>query len=228
MTSEKYRETFTRLEATFGQGRRWTSEAGYTATVWESPSYHLLWADGVSSEVALRRLWTDWKGHQPYPVVLLAPSDDESKVHVAGPQEARPIRQLSASRVFDLLVTGRSMSTRESASFLAREFSRLEEAVVPGVRVKDLLTPHFLRERLRWSINEQRLAAAVEEIRFTQNMTWRSLFQGMGYRVEQLPQRGYLLRHDEAPIAVVHLYRSASLFQSTHGERRAAGGNGPV
>ena len=212
MTSEISRETLTRLEATFGEGRWWSSEAGTPATVWETSSYHLLWADGVSSEVALRRLWEAWKGHQPYPVVLLAPSDDESKVHVAGPQEARPIRQLSAGRVLDLLGTSRSMSTRESASFLAREFSRLEEAVVPGVRVKDLLTPHFLRERLRWSINEKRLAGAVEEIRFTQNMTWRSLFQGMGYRVEQLPQRGYLLRHDEAPIAVIHLYRSASLF----------------
>ena len=89
---------------------------------------------------------------------------------------------------------------------------RLEEAVVPGLRVKDLLTPHFLRERLRWSINEQRLADAVEGLRSTDNIAWRSLFQGMGYQIERLPQRGYLLRYDNAPIAVIHPYRNASQF----------------
>ena len=212
MTSETSRETPTRLEATFGQGRSWTSQAGTRATVWETASYHLLWADGVYSEVALRRLWEDWKGHQPYPVVLLAASDDESKVHVAGPQDPRPIRELSTGRVLDLLGTSRSMSTREAASFLAREFSRLEEAVVPGLRVKDLLTPHFLRERLRWSINEQRLAGAVEGLRSTDNIAWRSLFQGMGYQIERLPKRGYLLRYDNAPIVVIHPYRNTSQF----------------
>ena len=34
----------------------------------------------------------------------------------------------------------------------------------------------------------------------------------MGYQVEQLPQRGYLLRHDNAPVAVVHPHRDASQF----------------
>ena len=104
------------------------------------------------------------------------------------------------------------MAAREAASFLAREFSRLEEAVVPGLRVKDLLTPHFLRERLRWSVNEQRLAGAVEGMGSTRSIAWRSLFQRIGYQVEQLPRRGYLLRHNNAPVAVVHPHRDASQF----------------
>ena len=108
--------------------------------------------------------------------------------------------------------TSRSLAAREAASFLAREFSRLEEAVVPGLRVKDLLTPHFMRERLRRPINEQRLSSAVEGIASTGSIAWRSLFQGMGYQVEQLPQRGYLLRHDNAPVAVVHPHRDTSQF----------------
>ena len=131
---------------------------------------------------------------------------------VAGPQEARPVRELPAGRVLDLLESSRGMSAREAASFLAREFSRLEEAVVPGLRVKDLLTPHFLRERMRWPTNEQRLAGAVEGIGTAGSMAWRSLFQGMGYQVEQLPQQGYLLRHDNDPVAVVHPHRDASQF----------------
>ena len=160
----------------------------------------------------LRRLWEARKGRQAYPVVLLAPSDDANKLRVAGPQDTRPIRELPVSRVLDLLETSRSLAAREAASFLAREFSRLEEAVVPGLRVKDLLTPHFMRERLRRPINEQRLSGAVEGIASTGSIAWRSLFQGMGYQVEQLPQRGYLLRHDNAPVAVVHPHRDASQF----------------
>ena len=212
MTSPNASQTFARLEAAFGLGRSWTSQAGHSATVWETPAYHLLWSDGAAREVELRRLWESRKGRQAYPVVLLAPSDDASKVRVAGPQDARPVRELPVSRVLDLLETSRSLATREAASFLAREFSRLEEAVVPGLRVKDLLTPHFLRERLRWPINEQRLAGVVEGMGPTGSMAWRSLFQGMGYQIEQLPQRGYLLRHDNTPVAVVHPHRDASQF----------------
>ena len=203
MTSPTAYQTSAYLEATFGLGRDWTSQAGQSATVWETPAYHLLWFNDAASDVELRRLWEARKGRQAYPVVLLAPSEDVNKLRVVGPQDARPIRELPVSRVLDLLETSHSLAAREAASFLAREFSRLEEAVVPGLRVKDLLTPHFMRERLRRPINEQRLAGAVEGIASTSSIAWRSLFQGMGYQVEQLPQRGYLLRHDNAPVAVV-------------------------
>ncbi len=211
MTTFTVNTTPLRLESTFGTGRKWTSPAGSTATAWELPAYHLLWSDDAGGEVAIRRLWEARKGRQAYPVVLLAPSEDESKVLVAGPQDARPVRQLPGSRVIDLLESSRGMAAREAAAFLAREFSRLEEAVVPGLRVKDLLTPHFLRERLRWPENGRRLRG-VEGAARDGNVVWRSLFQGLGYQVEQLPQRGYLLRHGNAPIAVVHPYRDPAQF----------------
>ena len=111
-----------------------------------------------------------------------------------------------------MLETSRNLATREAASFLAREFSRLGDAVVPGLRVKDLLTPHFLRERLRWPVNEERLSAAAEGMGPTGTVAWRSVFQGLGYQVEQLPKRGYLLRHGNAPVAVVHPLRDHSQF----------------
>ena len=212
MTSPAASQVTTRLEATFGRGRSWVSQTGPSATAWETPSYHLLWTDDTVSDVDLRRLWEARKGRQPYPVVLLAPSDDESMLKVTGPQDSRPLRELPVGRVVDLLETSRRLATREAASFLAREFSRLEEAVVPGLRVKDLLTPHFLRERLRWPVNEQRLSRAVEHMAPTGSTAWRSLFQRMGYQVQQLPQRGYLLRYDDAPIAVVHPLSDASRF----------------
>lgn len=212
MTTSTANPTPLRLESTFGTGRKWTSQAGSTATAWELAAYHLLWADDATVEGEVRRLWEARKGRQAYPVVLLAPSSDAGKVQVAGPQDARPVRELPASRVIDLLETSRGMAAREAASFLAREFSRLEEAVVPGLRVKDLLTPHFLRERMRWPVNQGRLSGAVEGRGRTGSMAWRSLFQEMGYQVEQLPHRGYLLRYDNAPVAVVHPHRDPANF----------------
>ena len=133
MTSPTANQTPVRLEAVFSLGRSWVSSEGPSATVWETSAYHLLWSETAASEAGLRRLWEARKGRQPYPVVLLALSEDDSQIRVAGPQDARPVRELPAGRVLDLLETSRGMATREAASFLAREFSRLEEAVVPGL-----------------------------------------------------------------------------------------------
>ena len=200
------------LEASFGPGRAWTSRSDASATAWETPTFHLLWSPEATTETALRRLWEDRKGRQPYAVVALAPSDEPEKVQVAGPQHARPIRQLPAHRVFDLLDQGRGKSPREAAAFLTREFSRLEEAVVPGVRVKDLLTPHFLRERLLGPASARHLPELVKSIARPQSRSWRSVFQALGYQVQPLQPRGYLLRTDNAPVAVVHPLADPSLF----------------
>ena len=201
-----------RLEAVFGPGRDWRPSQSASATAWESPTYHLLWSDQANSESALRRLWEARKGLQAFAVVALAPSDDSSKVLVAGPQYARPVRELPNERVIDLLEKSRGLAPREAAAFLTREFSRLEEAVVPGLRVKDLLTPHFLRERLPQSANARHLAGTVKAVTRSQRLSWRSLFQALGYQVQSLPQRGYLLRVDNAPVAVVHALADPSLF----------------
>ena len=200
------------LEATFGFGHSWISQVGSVVTVWETSSYHLLWVDSTVGDTELRRLWRARKGHQAYPVVLLAPADDEFRVRVTGPQDDQPVRELPVGRVLNLLEASRSKATREAASFLTREFRRLEEVVLPGLRVKDLLTSHFLRERLRWSISQQRLSKAIEGVPISSSTAWRSLLQSMGYQVEQLPLRGYLLRYDNVPVAVIHPHRDTSQF----------------
>ena len=210
MTSPAANPIPAQVEAVFGTGTPWTSLSNTSAVAWEKPGYHLIWSDEVSSETGIRRLWEERKGHQPYSVVLLAPAGNTGNVQVAGPQDARPIRELPAGRVLDLLQTASSMTARQATSFLAREFGRLEDAVVPGLKVKDLLTPHFARERLRWPINAARLSDALGKTPPTGGIAWRSLFQGMGYQVDQLPKRGYLLRHEDSPVAVVHPYRDAS------------------
>lgn len=212
MTSAPRGPVRARLEAAFGGGTAWTSEAGGPAVAWETPAYHLVWAAAAPTEAALRKVWEARKGRQAYPVVVLAPSDDASTVRVAGPQDARPVRELPADRVLDLLETSHDAASREAAALLTREFTRLEEAVVPGLRVKDLLTPHFVRTRLRAPANAQRLSTAVSDAGLDRGTTWRPLFRALGYAVEQLPRRGYLLRAHDAPVAVVHAYNDAAHF----------------
>ena len=212
MTSPAANQIISRVEATFANGVPWTSPSNVSATAWELPAYHLIWCDEVSSEVEIRRLWEERKGRQAFSVVLLAPAQNPGNVSVAGPQDARPVRELPTGRVLELLQAASSMAARQAASFLAREFSRLEEAVVPGLKVKDLLTPYFARERLRWPVNASRLSSALGKTPPSGSIAWRSLFQGMGYQVDQLPNRGYLLRNEGAPVAVVHPYRDPSQF----------------
>ena len=210
MTSPAANQIPAQVEAVFGAGIPWASPSNTSAVAWEKPGYHLIWSDEVAGETEIRRLWEDRKGRQAYSVVLLAPAGNPGNVQVAGPQDARPVRELPAGRVLDLLQTASSMTARQATSFLAREFGRLEDAVVPGLKVKDLLTPHFARERLRWPVNASRLASALGKTPPTGGIAWRSLFQGMGYQVDQLPKRGYLLRHEGAPVAVVHPYQDPS------------------
>ena len=186
---------------------------------WETRAYHLVWVDADVRDAELRRLWEVRKGRAAYPVVLLAASrDDPSIVRAAGPQDARPIRVLPTRRVIELLETSRNYSMREAASFIAREFNRLEESVVPGLRVKDLLTPHFVEDRLRWAANRGRLDGAARRFEGARDLGWRSLFQGLGYRIEQLPLRGYLLRYGNAPVAVVHPHNSPAMFGHLTGQ----------
>ena len=125
----------------------------------------------------------------------MAPKFESLAHRLLGPFESCPLA--------GFLTYWRQAAARQHAKrhrFSAREFSRLEEAVVPGLRVKDLLTPHFLLNRLRSPVNEQRLEGVVRGMGFSGTMAWRSLFQSMGYEIERLPQRGYLLRYNNAPV----------------------------
>jgi len=178
---------------------------------WETPVFDLLWCDGLASDAELRRLWEGRRGRQAHLVILLAPADDGSRLKVLGPQQARPVRELPREKIVDLLQQARSRAVREAAAFLTGEFQRLEEAVIPGLRVKDLLTPHFLRERLRSPANQNKLLVAVKDLPRTISSGWRDFFRKLGYQIQTL-RRGYLLRYDDVPIAVVSPYRDPALF----------------
>ena len=213
MTTQQTNPVLNELQTRFGDGTSWTPESGgKSGTFWESQAYILLWWPHESdTDTQLSQVWQARKGRQPLPVVLLAPANDSDAIRVIGPQENRPVRQLAADRVVQLLADSRDKTTREAASFLSREFARIEEAVVPGINVKDLLTPHFVRDRLMWQDNKGNLVDATKEVNIPRDGAWQPLFRALGFADERL-QRGYLLRHGGAPIAVVHPYNDAQQF----------------
>ena len=189
------------LASRLGEGAIWSGPAGEAATAWVTPAFDLLWHEG-GRDTVLRRVWDVRRGLGARPVVLLAAADDESRVRVCGPQHARPVRELPADRVLALLDRAAPLHFNEAASMLTREFIRLEESALPGLRVKELLTPHFVRERL--AASRSQLEDALGGVSEDTATNWRPLFQGLGYRIEQL-RRGYLLRDAAGvPVAVVH------------------------
>ena len=199
-----------RLTALFGEGAAWSGPDVEPTTTWTPPAFDLLWRDG-GRDIELRRVWVARKGSGARPVVLLAPADDESRLRVYGPQHPRPVRELPAERVFALLERAASLHFNEAASMLAREFIRLEEAALPGLRVKELLTIHFVRQRLATSLSQ--LEDATRGVTAATARNWRPLFEGLGYAIEQLPKRGHLLRVPGGPaVAVLHILTDADSF----------------
>ena len=190
-----------RLASLFGEGDAWTDPDAVAATAWETPAFDLLWRP-EGGDATLRRTWQERRGRSVKPLVLLAPARDSARVCVCGPTRPRPVRELPADRVLALLERAASLPFNEAASMLTWEFSRLEESALPGLRVKELLTPHFVRERLPSS--RERLEETIAGVT-GDAADWRALFLGLGYRIDQLPRRGYLLRDaGGAPLVVVH------------------------
>ena len=213
MMTQNANRGYDALSDAFGQERVWTHD-GLSIPVWEMNAYHLVWHSGSGSESRLRSVWNAKKGNFAYPVVLLAQGREEGNVRVLGPQRPVPEREIPFDAVLKWLQECRASTPHEAASVLAREFGRLEESVAPGVRVKDLLTPYFVKERLSWPDNRDKLDQAIESLRghLNSETPWRGLVSQLGYKVEQLPMRGYLLRWEESPVAVIHPLRSSDLF----------------
>ena len=198
------------LAASFGAGASWDSGGDAPATVWPLSALDVVLHGGGTDSV-LRRAWEARKGLGARPVILLSAAEDDARVRVCGPQHPRPIRELPVKRVLALLERASSLHFNEAASVLAREFIRIEESALPGLRVKELLTPHFVRERL--TASHEQLERAIEGVSATAATQWNPLFRGLGYRIEQIPERGHVLRDAAgSPVAVLHPLADADSF----------------
>ena len=139
-----------RLTDNFGQPANWNSKTGTNCSLWTTNlPFEIISPQEGGNDVHIRRTLENRRHLRTVPVILLADSDDPPKTRVVGPHEPYTVRKLNTTSVLNLIDHARQLNTRPAAAFLEREFLRLDKSVLPGIRVKELLTPHYIRTRLR-------------------------------------------------------------------------------
>jgi hypothetical protein len=140
-------------------------------------------------------------------VRALGPTDDRSAV-----------REIPVDRLAALLQRISSASRLTAAREVSEELQRLDEAGVPGLVVKDLLTRHLLQVRLRAMPDWHQLEEAVAPLPPAPD--WRGLLTGFGYTLERRRQRGWLARAAGAPTLVVHPLADTAAFSRLDSDGR--------
>jgi len=164
------------------------------------------------SEADLRRTWRD-RHRGAVPLLLVADEDlDAGAIAVIGPVDgAGPLRRVDEQALERLLRQISSLPRLEAVRELAGDLERLDTSGVAGLRLRDLLTMHTLDGRLR--LDPARWAAAGAAIEAVPaHGDWRAYLTALGYQIDRLPLRGYLLRFGSGPVAVVHPKADSSEF----------------
>ncbi len=213
----------TQLTAAFGKPTQWNPETSV-------PSKCLLWTNNLPiellliyqqpaiSDAQLRQIHRQRKAKRPVSVIIIAPPNTrqqhDDRARIAGPSSEPVVRTISLNRIISLIESIQSKSTREASSFIERELQRLEASVIPGIRVKDLLTPHYIRTRLlQRPADKKLLTSAIEALgTISPSTNWRNLFNRLEYHIQPIDKSGYILRHNNNPIAVLHPMRSPEQF----------------
>ncbi len=200
-----------RLTAIFGPGIQ--------VSDLETPEIDSVWVVG-RVEVALTRpvndrrlraLWRARLGNRAVPLLLLV--DAPGGTRTIGPQTSdEPVRSISFDALTRALEEARGMAQRQAAAYLVDALERRDRTGIPGVIIRGLLTKHVLTRRLRKyrADDWKRLHELADRVRPERD--WRENLTALGYRTEELKPRGYLLRHDERPVAVVLPLPDAGAF----------------
>ena len=159
----------------------------------------------LSAENALRKAWRERKGGGAKPLLLLVddPGRDGSVLAFGVIDADGPLRSIEAAALIEVIERISSKPRLEAIRELAAELDRLDQAGVPGLKLRDLLTIHTLDVRLRNdALRWQEAADAVKDI--DRGADWRTVLTKLGYELERLKHRGHLARLDGRPVAVVH------------------------
>lgn len=187
----------------------------------ETPEVSAVWtvshvevaAAAPVTDVRLRTIWRRRQGNRATPLLLVTGAD---VVRALGPRAAdEPIRQVRLETLLRILRSLEGKSRRDATAALAEALERTDRAGIPGVRLTELLTKHVLSRRLRAYRPEawRRLEEAAANVRADRD--WRENLVALGYSATALPGRGYLLRYDNRPIAVVHPLADPGAFSRT-------------
>jgi len=162
-------------------------------------------ATGPAAERVLRRIWRERRGSGATPLLLVAdePGRPGCVSALGAVDGAGPLRNVESGALADVLQRVSSRPRLEAVRELAAELDRLDQADIPGLKLRQLLTLHTLDVRLRR--DPARWARADEITKgITRGADWRGVLAGLGYQLEKRRHRGYLARHEGRPVAVVH------------------------
>ncbi|MYD41104.1 MAG: hypothetical protein F4W94_05150 [Acidimicrobiia bacterium] len=142
--------------------------------------------------------------------LLVADDPDRSGwLRVLGPATADgPIRSVNASALARSIGNTAEMGRLESVRHLAEEIARLGGE---GLHMEGLLSRHTLEVRFKGNITRWSEATDATSA-LEPSDGWRAMLTKLGYRLEQLPTRGYLARHQGQPVAVVHPKNNTRAF----------------
>jgi hypothetical protein len=177
------------------------------------------------SERNLRKAWRNRSSGGATPLLLVA--DDSSRegcLHTLGPLDADgPIRSIESSSLTEVLERVSSKPRLDAIRELVAELERLDQAGIPGLKLKDLLTEHTLDVRLRGdSVRWKGLSEAVKGV--DRGTDWREVLTKLGYQIERRKDRGYLARWEARPVAVVHPKADPADFSRMDEDGRPAEG----
>ena len=155
-----------------------------------------------ASETFMRARWRERVGNSELGYLLITDdSKTDGSVLVLGPGEAtEPLRSMDCEGLASAIERAATMPSLEASRHIATEVVRLAGR---GLLVSGLLTRHMLEHRILDDPMFGVFAAeALQDVHWDGD--WRSLPTGLGYDIETLEPRGYLLRFDGSPVAVVH------------------------
>ncbi|MGH2770374.1 MAG: hypothetical protein ACRDJF_07630, partial [Actinomycetota bacterium] len=178
-------------------------------------------ATTTSSEPALRKTWRDRRGGGATPLLLIADHPSRAgSILALGPVDASgPVRSVEAAALADVIERASSKSRLEAVRELAAELERLDQAGIPGLKLRDLLTLHTLDVRLRNDAPRwQEMTDATGDIE--RGADWRTVLTKLGYMLERRKHRGYLVRLQGRPVAVIHPKADAAEFSRLDEEAR--------
>lgn len=164
----------------------------------------------TADERKIRASWKRRQGGGAAPLLLIVDDPEQpDHVRVLGPQREGPLRRVRTEALFALVREAAELGRVEAIRRLTEELERLDAEGVPGLVVRDLGTRHLYSSRLPAGDRWGELVALTAEVPAGD---WRKTLESLGYRFEELPNRGYLAKWKQKPVLVVHPRRSADEF----------------
>ena len=123
------------IQSKLGPGTFLQPEQGPASIAWPLQSFDLIWTAESGKDANLRGLWHARSKGGVQPVIVVAPSPQQDRVRVLGPQDPQtPIRTIPLVTLLQIVEESRSLPRRQAAAVLAsrKELEYSERRILYG------------------------------------------------------------------------------------------------